>query len=550
MRFNPQRSLHHVRIVAIALAMSCGTFGCLPEPDCSQTATCSGTGSGSPDASLEGAVFADVSVEATIPVDVSVESSTPADAPSDSTDASSAADASSSALPPDAAKLDALAPPQDATPQDAPLQDAFPRDGGTPSDAVITDAGAVVPTWSDFTDVSKWESVAVGIGTGTPGAGNFQGTAFDGRYVYFVPSYMASTLTRYDTQAPFTLPSSWQHLDLRTLDTSSQGDAQAAGFAGAVFDGRFLYLVPFFSQPTPGGLVLQCDTTAAGGCMSPAAWSFFGLTSIDSTVNGYAGAVFDGRYVNFVPFAQSQQGGTSNVLARFDTQAPGGFAARASWSTFQITRAVPRATVFTGSIFDGQRLYFLPFPETPEVLAIYDTTGLIDDANSWRSVDLPGDAGAGWYAGGFDGRYVYLTPAGTTSNVASRCDTRGTDGCANATSWTQFDMHRLPLAAPGASFPQYFGATFDGKYMYFVPYSVRSIPVRFDTSGEFTDPGSWTTFDLSTLNLNLTTVVAFQGAAFDGEYVYLVPTQSQYFLRFDARKPSSPPGPPSWGSFY
>jgi hypothetical protein len=63
------------------------------------------------------------------------------------------------------------------------------------------------------------------------------GGAFDGRYVYFVPDF-GNPLLRYDSQAPFTAPTSWTETDV--YDVTGSGNE----FNGAAFDGRYLYLVP------------------------------------------------------------------------------------------------------------------------------------------------------------------------------------------------------------------------------------------------------------------------------------------------------------------
>lgn len=89
---------------------------------------------------------------------------------------------------------------------------------------------------------------------GIKAPGQYFGSAFDGRWVYFIPagvttgsgSVQGSTiLTRYDTTREFRLASSWETLDLATLPSGTATIGQdTARFAGAVFDGEFLYLIP------------------------------------------------------------------------------------------------------------------------------------------------------------------------------------------------------------------------------------------------------------------------------------------------------------------
>jgi hypothetical protein len=496
---------------------------------------------------------ADVSVGADTSIeDVSVRSDVRPDTSLNATDGGPVADRRD-------ADVSDGAPPIDGNPSDASVRDvAVARDGAitdaiADADARVSDGPtdvAIAPdaSWNDFTVTANWEAVSIGIGTGVAGAGSFQGGAFDGRYVYFAPSYHSGLLARYDTLVPFGIATSWAHLDLATVDPRLGGDAQARTFAGALFDGRYLYLIPFETQAAPGGLVLQCDTTLPGGCIAPASWSTFSLAFLVGSPCGYAGAVFDGRYVTLVPFLEPQSGGPFTTLARFDTQAPGGFTAGTSWSTLQISLAVPSAGAFTGGIFDGRRLYLMTPPSNQSLVTIYDTTRPLNDFGAWSGLDLASDAGVGQLGGGFDGRYVYASPAArlpTLTPTVARCDTQSDGGCGAASSWARFSVG--PLNAADAAGEQYMGSAFDGRYLYFPPYAATTVALRFDTTLSFTALTSWSRFDLSRLPAG---AFGFFGSVFDGEYVYFVPATGQSFVRFHARQPAAAPGPPTWGSFY
>jgi len=434
---------------------------------------------------------------------------------------------------------------------DAPVRDVATDARAPDADATAADA-AMAPdaSFGDFTDPRNWESVSTVIGSGLPGGGGYQGGAFDGRYVYFVPTFNGGTLARYDTHAPFTLATSWAHLDLKTIDTRGQAEAGVAtSFSGALFDGRYLYLAPFENQPGHVGLALQCDTTAPGGCVSATSWSTFSLSGLVGSPCGYSGAVYDGRYVTFVPFVETQSGGPFTVLARFDTHAAGGFTSPSAWSTLQMVLAVPAARGAFGGVFDGRRVYFISAPAIPSIIATFDTTRALDDLGAWSGFDVASDAGVGQIGGAFDGRFVYLTPAPplrTLPMSVARCDTQSDGGCASAAGWARFDVGTA--SAPDAAIGQYGGAAFDGRYLFFAPYTATTEALRFDTTQPFANVASWSHFDLSTLQPGM--VVGFQGAVFDGEYVYLVPINSAFFVRFHARQPAAPPGAPSWGSFY
>ena len=74
----------------------------------------------------------------------------------------------------------------------------------------------------------------------------------------------------------------------------------------------------------------------------------------------------------------------------------------------------------------------------------------------------------------------------------------------------------------------YFGAVFDGRYVYFCPIrdqnertSVHGRVLRLDTHADFKDPAAWAAYDASYTDGLHTS--GFYGGAFDGRYVYFNP---------------------------
>jgi hypothetical protein len=204
--------------------------------------------------------------------------------------------------------------------------------------------------------------------------------------------------------APFDQGSSWIYFDMGTLDSG------ATGFAGMVFDGRYLYFVPNVVAAQPSGLAARYDTTMPIGATG--SWAFFDVSMMkDTRAKGFVGGVFDGRYVYFVP---DDDGVGDGVVARYDTTAP--FQMSSSWSTFDVQ------SVATGAV--------------------------------------------GFYAGAFDGRYVYLG-----GRVVARYDTMASFGM--VASWTTFDT-----ADVNGGIDSLFGAAFDGEYLYWAP-GASGIAARF-----------------------------------------------------------------------
>jgi hypothetical protein len=309
--------------------------------------------------------------------------------------------------------------------------------------------------------------------------GFFDGAAFDGRYVYFVPA--GGSITRYDTQAAFEMTASWTTFGLNAVAVAPGTDAGAVGpsFFGAAFDGRYLYLVPSHDVlGTVNSVVLRYDTQA--GFTTAASWSRFDVATVDPQAGDYAGTTFDGRYIYFVP------GRTGRVL-RVDTQ--GTFAEAAAWSTFDAATASTPASRFSGAAFDGRYVYFVP--QTGDgILTRYDSQAAFGSATSWEM--------------------LAASMLGSTS----------------FSPWN------------------YTGATFDGRYVYFVPR--EGSVLRYDTQASFVAPSSWQPLNLHDVGL---IPGNYRGAIFDGRAVYLIPGGLVPVLRFDARATAALP-PHYNASFY
>ncbi len=349
----------------------------------------------------------------------------------------------------------------------------------------------------------------------------FRGAVFDGRYIYFVPletgpfpGHLSGQVTRYDTTGSFTNTGSWSVFDTTAVDANSKG------FIGGVFDGRYLYLVPN-NNGAVFGQVTRYDTT--GSFTAAASWSVYDTTAVNTNSKGFSGAVFDGRYVYLIPL---HNGTTySGQVTRYDTT--GNFTAAGSWSVYDTTAVSTRSRGFRGGIFDGRYVYLIQYVDGSQFsgqFTRYDTTGSFTDAASWSVFDAQTvSSNAAGFPGGaaFDGRYLYFAPYNVGASVVSgevlRYDT--TASFTAAGSWSVYDTTAISANSRGFS-----SAVFDGRYVYFVPNyngsSNHGQVTRYDSTGSFYAAGSWSTFDLTTVNVD---AVGFYGGIFDGRYVYFVP---------------------------
>ena len=330
------------------------------------------------------------------------------------------------------------------------------------------------------------------------------------------------------------------------FDASRTNGLDCFGFYGAIFDGRYIYFCPIRStinRLSVHSNVLRYDTHQEFS--DPQSYQAFDARGIsDLNTVCYYGAAFDGRYVIFIP-RDDGKAYHSRIL-RYDTHSD--FSDRASWEAYDIGLAHSHQS----SIFDGRYLYLCPGYSSNEDIPLgehhrsgkiirMDSSGDFKDKSTYRVFDTQQiEPEAACFDGGvFDGRYIYFVPLST--GVALRHDTRGDFGA--ACDWSRSGFIRRVAAGRW-----YVGGLFDGIYVYFVPFG-HSRVVRYDTRDAFSNDTSWGFHDVAgTSGLN---AGGFDGAFFDGRYIYLVPyiqqeepgtvTQEQqnqfhaHFVRYDTK---------------
>jgi hypothetical protein len=404
-----------------------------------------------------------------------------------------------------------------------------------------------------------------------------------------------SRVTLDDTYYLIDDPRNWTALDLTTMDSGF------AGYAGAAFDGAFLYLSPHVNSGGFHGRVARYDTGKA--FTDKTSWTAFDLTTLDPAAKGYGGAAtFASDFVYFTP-----NGNGNDVVARYRVGAS--FTEATSWSTLHLSTHAPTsgAAVLGGAVVNFSHVWMTSrVPGNPFVLhdnrltndpidagwskvnpQTVDAGGVVvpgnyfggafdlsskmyfapsgghgialmrdinaasgDPATGWFGFDLTTvAAGARGYSGAvFDGRYVTFVPSVNASGVhgfAARVDTAKPFDVAS--SWEIFDMTTVRPELWG-----FIGGVYDGRFVYFVP-AVTGQPrvwiARYDTTAGFKDAKAWSFFDVKTLPGMAAAPDAFHGAAFDGKYIYLVPFGKSPMLRFEARAKADKGASKANGSF-
>ncbi len=271
----------------------------------------------------------------------------------------------------------------------------------------------------------------------------FIGGTFADGFVYFAP-YQSNPFLRFDTTRPFT--------DGGGLE--SIGSAPVAAF-GAAYGSHAIFYAPLTGQE------MQRFDTNDGGFAS------FFATGVDAGAPAYQGVAFDGKYAYFAPATGGALSTDVSTIVRVDTTSD--FTNAASWSTFDTHNADATSGNFAGTVFDGRYVYFVPTATnagTPVDARFvrYDTTSAFTDKSSWSVFAPMNDASStGYHTAGFDGRYVYYLPlVASGTSLLLRYDTTASFG--DAGSWTYFALDSFRPDATGFE-----GMTFDGSFMYFVP---------------------------------------------------------------------------------
>jgi hypothetical protein len=422
--------------------------------------------------------------------------------------------------------------------------------GGSGGSATGGTGGTPRPCAHEIDNPSCWSARDL---TGvTDLAQRFEGAIFDGRYITIINGTTAPPVAqvRYDTQGDFIGTGPW---DAFYPAYATFG----MGWQGGTFDGRYVYLAPNLAYLSSGQDVAARYDTQAASFSSSASWLSFNLSTaggaVDATIPGYAGAAFDGRYVYFAPKAKGMVMGTTAIyvpsgkVARYDTQAT--FNAAASWSYFDLAGVDPAAAGFGGVVFDDRYLYFVPTAMMNARVARYDTQASFTAAASWSTFETTSlNPHAGGFRGGvFDGRHVYFVPTSGEGSSIYRCIFTRYDTQASftaAASWAVVDGATIYNEVSSAM--TFSGAATDGRYVYMIPDSGAPL-LRFDPQAPFDAKSSWTAVDLIDV---ADTLPRFSSAAFDGRYLYLFPGGSSDALRFDARDAGPLPSAIKGGSFY
>jgi len=381
---------------------------------------------------------------------------------------------------------------------------------------------------------------------------SWYGGTFDGRHVYF-SRWNADQFLKFSPDQAWSEdqeraggdwnPSYWQY-----------GTYQQ--YAGACFDGRYVYYAP----ATEDSPFLRFDTKFSttrdgrafrnewfnisgdgGGVIDTTAWETVTQSQVGINAPCF-GACFDGRWVYY--------GTTSDEFLRMDTRSQWGWDSTRAWEIADKNSAVYGAlgmdTIFP--FFDGRYVYYSP-RTTESLIFRFDTEVAwrygfsLNDSTCWSTVniDILSDKSNNkittnsCWGGTFDGNYVYFTPVSNSSDhildntTFARVDSL--KDWSDTNNWEYMDMDHITGWDFGSGDKQHLfvGATFDGRYVYYAPRDSAQF-ARYNTTMNFTDPNAWKIIRKDRV-LREPSANTFHGAIFDGEWVNFVPYEATKMCR-------------------
>lgn len=197
-------------------------------------------------------------------------------------------------------------------------------------------------------------------------------------YTYFVPYVRENRdyhglLVRFRQNGTFHSPEGWESVDLTSFEPS------ACGFVGGCYDGKYLYLAPYYNGVERHGLAARYDTRKP--IVEPGSWEFFDMTRVHSESRGFFGALVYGSYVYFLPHCKAE-GIYHGQISRYDRRLP--FHDPNAWNFLDTAAFHPKSMGYMGGAVVGSYLYLAPYETAP-----FDHSGLVcrvnlDNETVWK----------------------------------------------------------------------------------------------------------------------------------------------------------------------
>jgi hypothetical protein len=351
-----------------------------------------------------------------------------------------------------------------------------------------------------------------------PSIKGYSGVVSDGQYFYFIPlnnGGFFGTVARYDASQVFDNSSSWHTFDTTQVDESSRG------FVDGLFDGRFLYLVPFCNDKHHGQ-VTRYDTRKPFEHID--SWSIFDSTRLDPNSRGFVSGCFDGRYIYLSPY-QLDHSTQHGQVTRYDTR--GEFSNTKAWQVFDTAKIHKDSRGFHSAVSDEKYVYFIPYlrdgGEHSSILICYDRSLPFEHPGAWQHFDMTalGEKCQGYIGAVYHDGMLYFAPYRNNEQRHGNVLRFNTKlKLHDLTAWTVFDCAQIDAGSRG-----FFGAICDEQHLYLLPHcrgpeNYHGLLARYKLTAPFDSVDSWSVCDLEQAD---PTCRGFIGGVIHQRQLYLSP---------------------------
>ena len=269
----------------------------------------------------------------------------------------------------------------------------------------------------------------------------------------------------------------------------SDSDIVTESFLGAVIVGDSVFFAPqdhneIVKISLTDGVVTTVDVSGYGRVTNP--------TNKGDKFNG---CLYDGKFVWLIP-------SWTDRMVRLDPN---------DLTTTDIIVNTYGDDAYNGGVFDGKRIWAVSHDALDYVSVDINTLSVtkypLNDPSKYSSGDKS------FVSGAFDGHSLWFFPRWSKYLIQIDPETGAIIG--------EFEH---PQSAGNRGVAGYFqGGSFDGRYIYLVPYASPNLEI-FDTATK-----SWTSLPHGASGSDQ----YFIGSIFDGRFIYMLPLKSDDVLKFD-----------------
>lgn len=236
-------------------------------------------------------------------------------------------------------------------------------------------------TTREFTSPASWNTHDLSLNDNlAQNQLGFSGALFDGEALYIIPNRSGNIRERFTPNSQFLkleegfdANSNWIPFDSSALDAALEINE----FSGGFFDGHRLSFLPRGQTASHTNVLSFEPNDDRSNFTAPqGAWSTWDLSVTNNLqLRGYQGAVFDGRYAYLVPFLNPSEDPAAHArMVRYDSYES--FQNESAWlaGDLQLSSNLDIQGGMRGGIFDGRYIYLLPDAgSAPHQILQYDT---------------------------------------------------------------------------------------------------------------------------------------------------------------------------------